>query len=241
MRPSPHQPRRIISSSVTCNLSLSVLRTDELKSPNKPSRVYYGDILNCLSLMYCALITYYSAVAIGVSIFLMKNEGKAPYWLFYVLIIKESLNKVQGKLRREKKAKKRNQKQKHQDKLASHDSMLGTKLGFALWITKANTLLNVSLHFQIWGSSLLKSQEFCAAQILQHIITMISIAKVNLKTLLICLVSLSGFNHVGTIIPMRFQQFFAKGHLKKRYLNFSSRWNKHNSQSNSKFIFFFLN
>jgi hypothetical protein len=57
---------------------------------------------------------------------------------------------------------------------------------------------------------------------LQHIKMITSIAKDLFKALLILLVALSAFNHVGTVIPIAYQQFLANGHLKNKCLSFSS-------------------
>jgi hypothetical protein len=48
----------------------------------------------------------------------------------------------------------------------------------------------------------------------------ISIAKVTLRVLLMYLVALSSFSHVGTFTPICAQQFFSKEHLKKNALIF---------------------
>jgi hypothetical protein len=75
--------------------------------------------------------------------------------------------------------------------------MLGSKDLFALWITKANSLLKVPLQFQACESSLLNSHG-------------------NLNNLLMCLVARSGLSHVGTTTPIKLQQFFTNEHLKKK-------------------------
>jgi hypothetical protein len=51
---------------------------------------------------------------------------------------------------------------------------------------------------------------------LQHIVMMIYIEKGNLSNLLMCRVARSGLSHVGTIIPIEFQQFLTNEHLKKK-------------------------
>lgn len=97
--------------------------------------------------------------------------------------------------------------------------------------------------FAFWGlgSSLPKSQELRSDQIHQLIRMITSIAKGRLWALFMCRVALSGFNHDGTKTPIWFQQFFAKGHVKKRWCSISSFWSKHNSQSYEfKFMFFLL-
>jgi hypothetical protein len=81
---------------------------------------------------------------------------------------------------------------------------------------KIKTGSQVSLHFQTWGSSLLNIHEFLSDQMLQHIVMMIYIEKGNLSNLLMCHVARSGLSHVGTIIPIEFQQFLTNEHLKKK-------------------------
>jgi hypothetical protein len=119
---------------------------------------------------------------------------------------------------------------KNYAKLCNQACISGTNLSFDLWITMANSLLKVALQRSTGGSSLLNIQEFCSFHIHQHRITIISIAKGTPSNLLRCRVAHSGFNHVGTITPIWFQQFLAKAHLRNRCLRLSSLCSKHNSE-----------
>jgi hypothetical protein len=125
-------------------------------------------------------------------------------------------------------------------RLDSHDCIWGTKDFFALWITRANSLANFSLHFRGWGSSLLNNHEFLSDHMLQYIRMIMSIEKGSFSCLLMCLVACSGLSHDGTFIPIRLQQFLAKEHLKKRCLKVTSRCSKHSSQSKESRVMFFL-
>jgi hypothetical protein len=71
-------------------------------------------------------------------------------------------------------------------------------------------------------------------------IIIISIVKGTMSSLLICLVALAGFNHVGTLTPICLQQFLAKEHLKKGALIFPlfAEYTSHNQESNCIFSLF---
>jgi hypothetical protein len=121
----------------------------------------------------------------------------------------------------------------------SHDFISGTNLSFALWITKANSFLNMILQCSTDGSSLLKSHPFLSFQMHQHITIIISIAKGTPSSLLMCLVALSGLSHIGTMTPICIQQFMAKEHLRNKCLSVSSFCLRQSSQlyeSNSIFL-----
>jgi hypothetical protein len=99
--------------------------------------------------------------------------------------------------------------------LHSHDFIFETLLLLDLWITRSNSLINFSLQLTTLGCESLKSPSFLSIHMHQHMIIIISIAKGTLSNLLICLVALVGFNHMGTLTPICIQQFLANEHLKK--------------------------
>jgi hypothetical protein len=83
-------------------------------------------------------------------------------------------------------------------RLSSHNCISGAHFFFNLWITKGNPFLKLDLQLGTEGSILLKIHAFLSIQMHQLIVIMISIAKGTLKVLLMCLVTRSGFNQVGT-------------------------------------------
>jgi hypothetical protein len=90
----------------------------------------------------------------------------------------------------------------------------------------------------IWGSSLLNIQAFLSDHIHQHIRIMISIVKGTLCSLFM---SLSGFSHVGMMIPICAQQFLANEHLKTNVAIFLPFVRCRAQTYDSKCMFFLLN
>jgi hypothetical protein len=76
-----------------------------------------------------------------------------------------------------------------------------------------NSLLKVALLFCTVGSTLLDTHLFLSIHILQHIKIIISMANGTQSFLLMYLIALSGFNHVGTEMPICSKHCFAKEHI----------------------------
>jgi hypothetical protein len=76
-----------------------------------------------------------------------------------------------------------------------------------------NSLLKVALQFCTMGSTLSNTHLFFLIHILQHINIIISMANGTRSFHLIYLIALSGFNRVGTEMPICSKHCFAKDHL----------------------------
>jgi hypothetical protein len=131
-------------------------------------------------------------------------------------------------------------KRKDQLRLWSHDDIYGLSLSFALWIIKAKSFLDMIKQYDTDKSSLLKIHPFLSFQIDQHISTIISIPKGTPRILLIYVVALSGRTHVGDDTPICSQQFFAKGHLRNKWLIASSLYLMQSSQVYDSSVIFLL-
>jgi hypothetical protein len=123
----------------------------------------------------------------------------------------------------------------------SHCSIAKAYFFLDLWMIMAISLLNVALQLSTVESSFLNNHGFLSFQILQYIIIMSSITNGIISCILMYFTALCGLNHDGAYTPIRSQQFFANGHLKKRCLSFSSFYSKQSSQEyHSRYLLFVL-